>query len=125
MVGLIARESDAHFLASAITVQTKDALALSFGSQQVSMQSMPQQLIRIVSTLDLEHSANYILGGIATVLLLLLGIAFFHHLDVQSHDMLLGGLTVAAIALVCLLGNTLFLSPEASQTAAVVQVLDS
>lgn len=71
------------------------------------------------------NKINWILGGIATLLLLLVGIAFVFHMDLPAHDMLLGGVIVAAVALLCLGANVHFLVTQTTQTATVIDSNDS
>ena len=120
VVGMIAQKSDDVFL-SATTPQT-DEMASVTSAAQTFMQTMTRQTSKIFTTYDVKKTTNVILGSIAVLLTLLVALAFFLHLDVQAHDMLLGGMVVAAIALVCLVGNTYYLS-STHMEAAVTQSL--
>ena len=102
IVGLIARESDDTFLSMTQPQAASYETASVAQSGLTYTQSSVRQLIR---TFDAQHTANWILGTIAVLLTVVVAVVFFMHMDVQAHDMLLGGLTAAAIALVCLLGN--------------------
>ncbi len=62
-------------------------------------------------------SANGILVALAAVLLVVVAVAFVMHVDVQAHDMLLGGVVVAAVALTLVAANTHFLAPGTPASA--------
>ncbi len=68
---------------------------------------------------------NWILGGIATILVLTIGLALVLHMDIVARDMLLGGAVVAAIALLCLGANRHFLPSPAQQVATVIESSDA
>jgi hypothetical protein len=76
-----------------------------------------------------RSTTAWILGGIAALIILLLGLTFVMHLQVQPTDLLLPGVAVAGIALFLLSFNTLMLggasisasaSAELSQNQGVV-----
>ena len=86
------------------------------------MQSLGRQLLRVFS--NIPQVADWLLGAIAVILLFAVGIAFFFHIDVQSYDLLAGGMVVAFIALACLMANMRLLGTPTSQTAGVIYTLD-
>lgn len=80
-------------------------------------------LVRSVVKLGTEpsQSALYVLGGVAAVLVMLVGMTFSMHIQVQPTEMLAGGTVVAGIALGFLALNLSLLNPtpEAAQTATI------
>ncbi len=73
---------------------------------------------------DPVRFANWILGSEAMLLVVLVGVAFFVHIDIQPRNMIVGGLVVAAIAIVCVVANDRFLGTHTTQTAEVIGSLD-
>jgi uncharacterized protein YkwD len=73
-------------------------------------------LLRNVVKLGTEpsQSALYVLGGVASVLIMLLGVTFSMHIQIQPTEMLAGGTVVAGIALGFLAINLTVLAPEPS-----------
>ncbi len=65
--------------------------------------SLARQIGRLFS--EPRATANRILGGIALLSTLALAFAFFRHLQIQAHDLLLSGAAVAVIALTLLFIN--------------------
>ncbi|MBC7836421.1 CAP domain-containing protein [Acetobacteraceae bacterium] len=62
-----------------------------------------QQVAKLVT--DSNSSAPWVVGGVATFLLVLLALAFFIHIEIQSHEMVLGGGLVVAMAILFLILN--------------------
>ncbi len=62
-----------------------------------------QQVARVVA--ESETTIPWILGGVATLLLVLLALAFFIHIEVQSNEMVLGGGLIAVTAILFLVLN--------------------
>jgi len=93
-------------------------LLAAVGTQQVS-----DSLIRSVARLGTEpsQSALYVLGGVAAVLIMLLGVTFFTQIQVQPVEMLAGGSVVAGIALSLIALNMTVLAPtpDLTQTASI------
>jgi uncharacterized protein YkwD len=85
--------------------------------------SVGDSLIRSVVKLGTEpsQSALYVLGGVAAVLIMLVGMTFSMHIQVQPTEMLAGGAVVAGIALGFLAINMTLLNPAPSpaQTATI------
>jgi hypothetical protein len=79
--------------------------------------SLLRQLLRSFNDHP-QSSTAWILGSIAALLILILGLTFVMHLQVQATDLLLPGLAVALIA-VCLVGvNTTVIGGSAQMAAA-------
>lgn len=81
------------------------------------MDSAVRQILRLFA--DPQTNSLWVLGSVATLLLLVLAFALFHHVQIQSHQVLAPGAVVAVIALTLLAFNTQLLAPAGSQTAAV------
>jgi len=79
-----------------------------------------RQVSRLFS--DPESSAGWVFGGVATLLILVIGLTFFFHIQIQASNLLLSGAVVAGIALFFLSFNGALLSAPNDQTASVVQV---
>ena len=104
--------------ATATTGTSAAAVGLSQSAQSF-MQSIGRQFVRLES--DPVRSADWILCGIVALFLIALGISFFFHIDVQSHELLAGGALVLALAGVFLLSNIRFLTiPGVPQTAGII-----
>lgn len=86
---------------------------------QVHPDTVTQQVVRAVA--ESGEGAPWILGGIATTLLALLTLAFFIHIEVQSHEAMVGGGLVLASAVLFLILNIQLptIIGENSQGAAV------
>ena len=85
--------------------------------------SLARQLGRVLS--EPRAATNWTLGGIALLLMLALAFAFFHHIQIQAHDLLLPGTLVAVVALTLMLINTRALPgviPD-SQAASVANAI--
>ena len=65
--------------------------------------SLARQLGKLLS--EPRAATNWMLGGIALLLTLALAFAFFHHIQIQAHDLLLPGTLVAVVALTLMLIN--------------------
>ena len=65
--------------------------------------SRARQLGKLLS--EPRAATNWMLGGIALLLTLALAFAFFHHIQIQAHDLLLPGTLVAVVALTLMLIN--------------------
>jgi len=79
------------------------------------IQSITRTLLRALS--DPRESTAWVFGGIAALLVLLIGTAFFFHIQVQATHLLLPGVAVAGIAVFFLLFNGALLPSSASQAA--------
>ncbi len=66
-----------------------------------------------------RESALWTIGGVAALLVVLLGLAFFVHLEIQPTEMLAGGAVVAVVALSLYMINTSLTTPVATQSASV------
>ncbi len=87
-----------------------------------SINSAVRQLPKLAS--NPRNTTAWVLGGIAALIILLLGITFVMHLQVQPTDLLLPGVAVAGIAIFLLSFNTLMLggaSVSASASAELAQ----
>src|SRR3989344_299144 len=85
--------------------------------------SLARQLGRVLS--EPRAATNWMLGGIALLLMLAIAFAFFHHIQIQAHDLLLPGTLVAVVALTLMLINTRALPgviPD-SQAASVANAI--
>ena len=65
--------------------------------------SLSRQFGRLLS--EPRAATNWALGGIALLLVLALAFAFFRHLQIQAHDLLLPGAAVAVVALTLMFIN--------------------
>jgi uncharacterized protein YkwD len=66
-----------------------------------------------------RESALWTIGGVAALLVVLLGLAFFVHLEIQPTEMLAGGAVVAMVALSLYMINTSLMTSVGTQTASV------
>jgi uncharacterized protein YkwD len=86
-------------------------------------QPVRDSLLRSIVKLGTEPSASalYVLAAVALLLIVLVVITFFKHIQVQPAEMLVGGSVIAIIAISFLALNitTLGASAELSQTAAI------
>ena len=85
--------------------------------------SLARQLGKLLS--EPRAATNWTLGGIALLLMLALAFAFFHHIQIQAHDLLLPGTLVAVVALTLMLINVSALPgviPD-SQAASVANAI--
>ncbi len=89
--------------------------------------SLTRNVFKLVA--EPRASSAWVLGGIVFVLLLALGFAFFHHIQLQAQDLLVPGTLVVAVALVLMLVNSNWRSisggAEGGQSAAVAEVVTS
>ena len=90
--------------AAPVTVSTHESSSL--------FQSITRQFARIAS--NPRESAGWVLGGVATLLVVLLILAFFVHIRIQPHDLLLPGVVVAGVAVFFIAFNGTFLPAGAS-----------
>jgi hypothetical protein len=109
------------FLAASLVARQSDTTFLSAAQAGVEMQQAVAGSTPIASMI--AKSANWILGGVALLLVVAVVLTFFLHIDVQSHEMLAGGLIVAAIALTCLMANTSILGAHAPEQASPLPAL--
>jgi hypothetical protein len=101
---LVAQQSNQVFLAAVATaVPTPDAESRSL------TQSFERQFTRLLD--EPQPPVDGALGTMALLLIVLVGLAFFIHLDIQASEMLAGGVLVAAMAISFLFLNHRFLSP--------------
>ena len=85
--------------------------------------SLARQLGRLLS--EPRAATNWMLGGIVLLLMLALAFAFFHHIQIQAHDLLLPGTLVAVVALTLMFINVSALPgviPD-SQAASVANAI--
>ncbi len=122
VAGLVARESDTRFLSSALSQTTMQNSASSIMGVEAAVSWGRPFMTQLFTSENFQKHINFILVAIALVLVVLVVSAFLFHVDVQAHDMLLGGIVVAAIALVCLIGNSYFLKKSTSNTASRIQI---
>ena len=89
--------------------------------------SLNDTVVRQVGKLAAEprSTTNWALGGIASLLVLALALAFFNHIQIQARDLLVPGVLVAAVALtlVFINGNALPGVIHDSQAASVVNAI--
>lgn len=83
-------------------------LGAEVGPAPSFVDSISRQAGRLLS--EPRETTAWILGAIMAVLLLALGFAFFHHIQIQAHDLLVPGAVVATVALLLLLINSSLLS---------------
>jgi hypothetical protein len=83
--------------------------------------SLTRQLMRLAAAP--KSTTAWTLGGVAVLLMLALIIAFVHHIQIQSHQLLAPGAVVAtiALALLALNGRALAPLPQGTGAAMVVQ----
>lgn len=77
--------------------------------------SFVRQLPRLIS--DPQSSAGWVFGGVAALLIIVIGLTFFFHIQVQASNMLLSGAVVAGIAVFFLTFNGPLLSATNDQAA--------
>lgn len=77
-----------------------------------------KQLPRLAA--EPRSSAAWILGGIATLLILLIGLTFIARVQVQPTDLLLPGMVAAGIAVFFIVFNSAFLGAASSQAASAI-----
>lgn len=82
-------------------------------------QSLARQLVRAFS--NPQQTSNILLGFVAVLLLVALGITFFTHLQIQHGGMLAAGAFVASLALFFFVANTSLVAgvPGSTQAAGV------
>lgn len=90
---------------------------------QGSLNTFMRQLSRLVS--DPRSSSAWLFGGVAALVILVLGLAFVFHIQVQSSELLLPGVAVAGIAVFFLVFNSTFLSVSANQAASAALAGDN
>lgn len=78
--------------------------------------SLARTLGRLAS--EPRETTSWILGGIIALLMLALTFAFFHHIQIQAHDLLLSGTMVAVVVLALLVINSNVLSGVIHDTEA-------
>ena len=107
----------APFGASAKKGQTGSVLGEE--TAQVSpLDTAARYIIKAVS--EPRGTTAAVLGGVATLLLLALMVAFFHHIQIQSREVLAQSALVFGIALTLLVLNAQYLSPSGGSQAAGV-----
>jgi hypothetical protein len=101
----------------------QNAAALPFAPQiHTFVRSFSREMIKIVTD---SSKMNWLLGSIAALFILLVCVSFILHIELQAHEMLLGGTIVAAVALLCLAANMHFITSQSSQTTTVIDATDS
>lgn len=81
------------------------------------LNTVARDLSRVAS--NPRTGALWILGGLAALLVILIGLAFFFHIQLQSAELLLPGVAVAMVAIFFLAFNASFLTgTSAGQSAA-------
>jgi CBS domain-containing protein len=71
-----------------------------------------------------QETTLWIIGGVAALLVVLLGLAFFIHIEIQPGEMLAGGTVVALVALSLVgLNSLMYTSNHNAQSAAAVHAL--
>ena len=81
-----------------------------------SNDSLARSLGKLAS--EPRATTGWILGGVAALLMLALAFAFFHHVQIQSRELLLPGAVVAGIALTLIMLNNAALSPGTGNSRA-------
>ena len=66
--------------------------------------SVSRQIGRVLS--EPRVTTTWVLGGIITLLMLALMFAFFHHLQIQAHDLLVPSAMVVVVAVTLLVINS-------------------
>lgn len=91
-------------------------------SSGFSMREVAQTFLRANDAS--QASSAWVIGGIATFLLLLLALAFFVHIEIQPVEMLLGGAIVAAVAFSLMgINSAFYAAKQPSQSAAALNAL--
>ncbi len=114
--------SSATFVVQYFCTPSGAVLGAEVGPPQMPswFNSLVRQGARLFS--DPRGSTAWIFGGIAGFLMLLLALAFFFHIQVQSAEILLPGVVVAGIAVFFLTFNGAFLSvSNGGQAASSIQ----
>lgn len=87
------------------------------------LQSVTRQFTRVFA--NPQQSSAWVLGSVAALLVLVLGLTFFMHMQVQPGTMLASGVLVAALALSFLAINSRLaeggVSPSGNQSAGVIE----
>ncbi len=112
-VSMVAQQTDKNFLAAVETTQNNAAVGEGAPFLSQNIQRVISHVLR-----NPAHATNWLLGSIGALLLLLIALAFFFHIDIQSHEALVGGTIVAAIALLCLGANIHFTSQSGTPLEA-------
>jgi hypothetical protein len=125
-------------LASSSPAQTSEVAAAASAGSQVAGASTPEpahessaqsnSIMRQVSEVigDSSQGTSWVLGGTILLVLFLLSLAFFIHIEIQSHELLIGGALVAGAAMLFLgLNMQLPSTAASSQSAAVMQIKHS
>jgi hypothetical protein len=86
---------------------------------QNAVDTVVRQSARIIS--DPRQSSLWILGGIAALLVFLVGLTFLFHIQLQARDLLLPGVAVASVALFLFAFNVSVLPAREGQSAAAIQ----
>lgn len=99
----------------AVVARSKgQVLGVSTGPAPSLQDSVIRQSARLLS--EPRQTTAWILGAVAVLLMLALAFTFFHHIQIQSRDLLLPGTLVAGIALALLFLNTSLLSSTITAT---------
>lgn len=80
--------------------------------------SLSRQIGRVLA--EPRAATNFLIGAVAALLMLALGFAFFHHIQLQARGMLLPGVLIATVALVMVASNTHISGAIADEQAAAV-----
>lgn len=100
------------------------ARALTAATEHSVQETVVQNMVRLGA--EPTQSAMFVLGGVAAVLIVLLGVTLVVNVQVQPVDMLAGGTVVAAITLGFIVLNLTFLNTAGSpQTAAIFNAAGS
>ena len=101
------------------TLPVRDAAAVTLAQPVQSLiQSVNRFFMRLAD--DPIVVADWLLGGVAALLMVVVCLAFVVHVDVQPRDMLVGGTVVALVALTCVFANVHFLSDTSDSVAGAI-----
>ena len=99
--------------------ETSVVAAVPISQSSQYSESVIRQALRALA--ETPQSTLYILGGVLSLLVLLLALTFFIHMEIQPKEMLMSGAVVAIVALVFLALNTNVPFSNSRQSASVFE----
>lgn len=113
----IYKGSEATYVVQYFGTPSGRVLGASTGPAQNETNALARQLLKFIS--DPRSTSLWLFGGIAALLVVLLGLAFISHIQIQPADLLMPSVVVAGVALFFLAFNSSFLSVSTDQAAGV------
>lgn len=106
--------------ATAPQVSTPAPVPQASTQEESSLREVAQTFFRASEASN--NSINWILGGIATLMILLVGLAVFVHLEIQPGELVMGGAFVGLVAFsLFMLNNSISEAGQGGQSASVIQ----